>query len=158
MLPCRHYWFSWGSDEAQSEWMGMYGYECMLKLFWTNPKYKQSTKELYRIRIIHTTIGSIKEVLSKHLARLVQDTFRIGSDLNELHWFRIASGYVPCLQGSSMITFPESSDALVCCYRLVCDQTSWVSDLPGCGCLHADLDDISGLSDRHGQRASRDAS
>ncbi len=97
-LPSRHYWFSWGSDEAQSEWMGMYGYECMLKLSWSNPEYKQSTKRLYRIRIIHTTIGSIKEVWSKRLVRLVQDTFRIGSALNELHWFRIASAYVPCLQ------------------------------------------------------------
>ncbi len=64
--------------------MGMYGYEYMLKLSQTNPKYKQSTKELYRIRIIHTTISSIKEVWSKRLVRLVQDTFRIGSDLNVL--------------------------------------------------------------------------
>ncbi len=64
--------------------MGMYGYECMLKLSWTNPKCKQSTKGLYRIRIVHTTIGSIKGVWSKRLVRLVQDTFRIGSDLNEL--------------------------------------------------------------------------
>ncbi len=79
--------------------MGMYRYECMLKLSWTNPKCKQSTKGLYRIRIIHTTIGGAKEVWSKRLVRLVQDTFRIGSDLNELYWFRIASAYVPCLQG-----------------------------------------------------------
>ncbi len=63
-------------------------------------KYKQSTKGLYRIRIVHTTIGSIKEVWSKRLVRLIQDTFRIGSDLNELHWFRIVSAYIPCLQGN----------------------------------------------------------
>ena len=70
-----------------------------MNVSWTNPKYKQSTKGLYGIRIIHTTIGSIKEVWSKCLVRLAQDTFRIGSDLNELCWFRIASAYVPCLQG-----------------------------------------------------------
>ncbi len=40
-----------------------------------------------------------KEVWSKRLVRLVQDSFRIGSDLNESHWFRIGSGTVPCLQG-----------------------------------------------------------
>ena len=98
--PCRHYWFSWGSGERKSEWMGTYGHEWMLKQSWTNPKYEQSTKGSYIIRIIHTTIGRIKEVWSKRLVRLVQDTFRISSDLNESHWFRIASAYVPCLQGS----------------------------------------------------------
>ena len=44
-------------------------------------------------------IYGYEEVWSK---RLVQDTFRIGSDLNELHWFRIASAYVPCLQGTTV--------------------------------------------------------
>ena len=43
-----------------------------------------------------------KEVWSKCLVRLVQDSFRIGSDLNESHWFRIGSGIVPCLQGTDL--------------------------------------------------------
>ncbi len=99
-IPCRHYRFSsWGSGERKSEWMGTHGYERMLNESWTNPKCKRSTKGVYRIRIIHTTIGKIKEVSSKRLVRVVQDTFRIGADLNESHWFRIASAYIPCLQG-----------------------------------------------------------
>ena len=45
-------------------------------------------------------MGVTKEVWSKQPFRLVQDSFRIGSDLNESHWFRIGSAYVLCLQGT----------------------------------------------------------
>ncbi len=51
-------------------------------------------------------MGRRKEVWSKHLVRLVQDSFRIGSDLNESHWFRIGSGIVPYLQGDKL-PFPK---------------------------------------------------
>ncbi len=44
-------------------------------------------------------MGVTKEVWSKQPVILVHDRFRIGSDLNKSHWFRIGSSYVPCLQG-----------------------------------------------------------
>ncbi len=41
----------------------------------------------------------LNQVWSKQPVRLVRDSFRIGWDLNESHWFWIGSGYVLCLQG-----------------------------------------------------------
>ncbi len=49
-----------------------------------------------------TTMGRRKEVWSRRLVRLVQDSFRIDSDPNESHWFRIGSGIVSCLQGKDV--------------------------------------------------------
>ncbi len=57
-------------------------HERMLNQSWTNPKCKQSTKRLYWIWVIHIIMGVTKEICSKQVVRLVQDSFRIGSDLN----------------------------------------------------------------------------
>ena len=74
VLPCRHFLFRIGSPERKSERMGTYGYERIT----TNPEWVKEKK-------------SGQNVWS--------DWFRIRSDLNESHWFRIGSGIVPCLQG-----------------------------------------------------------